>query len=380
MDKDAQGMNARAEHEVAFDLSAATVDSASGVIRGVTAMKAGVKAKGKFVMLDAAGVRTTDVKLMKSRIPAYTDAETLNTLMGAAQDAGGRVKVRSDHDDSLSARAGYATNFRLLEDRVVCDLHLNKSYRDRETVIETAQKTPELMGCSIDFNPEFVIEKNKALMRVSELSAVDLVDEGAVTPNGLFMASRTVDITPEGNGSTEPESITHMASKEKPAPTIEECMSAISAMTATIDGLNASITAMKGAPAPASLSAVDELKTQLAAEKTARETLATEQANFISEQKAQLAALAKEKSALGLNANDAKKLTEGQEQEAERVRLAAEKAKENTKPKSYNELVAAKKAEGKLSASDCHRYVMSAHPDAYAAHHKALGIVKEPVA
>lgn len=372
-------MNARAEHEVAFDLSAATVDSASGVIRGVTAMKAGVKAKGKFVMLDAAGVRTTDIKLMKSRIPAYTDMETLNTLMGAAQDAGGRVKVRSDHDNSLSARAGHATNFRLLEDRVVCDLHLNHAYRDRDTVIETAQKTPELMGCSIDFNPEFLIEKNKALMRVSELSAVDLVDEGAVTPNGLFMAT-SVDKAEEDNGTAESETLSTMAKDEKKTPpTIDECMAAVTEMAGKLAEFNAAMTALKSAPAAASLSAFEELKVQLAAEKTARETLAAEQATFITEQKATLAALAKEKAALGLNAGDAKKLAEGEEQETERVRLAAAKAKEDKTPKTYLALVAAKKAEGKLSASDCHRYVMNAHADAYAAHQIAQGIVKAPV-
>lgn len=375
-------MNARAEHEVAFDLSAATVDSASGVIRGVTAMKAGVKAKGKFVMLDAAGVRTTNAALMKSRIPAYTDMETLQTLMGAAQDAGGRVKVRSDHDDSLSARAGYATNFRLLEDRVVCDLHLNKSYRDRETVIETAQKTPELMGCSIDFNPEFVIEKNKALMRVSELSAVDLVDEGAVTPNGLFMASRVDNETKDnGNADSETDSLTTMAKDEKKsAPTIDECMSAITEMAGKLAEFNSAMAALKSAPAAASLSAVEELNVTLKAIKADQEKLASDQATFITDQKATLANMAKEKAALGLNAGEAKKLAEGQEQETERVRLAAEKAKEESKPKSYTELVAAKKLEGKLSASDCHRYVMNAHPEAYAAHHKALGIVKERVA
>lgn len=375
-------MNARAEHEVAFDLSAATVDSASGVIRGVTAMKAGVKAKGKFVMLDGAGVRTTDIKLMKSRIPAFTDMETLHTLMGAAQDAGGRVKVRSDHDNSLSARAGHATNFRLLEDRVVCDLHLNRAYRDRDTVIETAQKTPELMGCSIDFDPEFVIEKNKALMRVSILSAVDLVDEGAVTPNGLFMASR-VDNENKDNASSESEtdSLTTMAKadEKKTAPTIDECMAAVTEMAGKLAEFNAAMTAMKSAPASASLSAVDELNVTLKAIKADQEKLSAEQATFITEQKATLATLAKERAALGLNSESAKKLTEGEEQETERVRLAAAKAKEDKTPKTYLALVAAKKAEGKLSAPDCHRYVMSAHADAYAAHQIAQGIVKAPV-
>lgn len=366
------------DSDLAYCLAAAVVDSASGILRGVTVAKADVKAKGKYVYLDAAGNIVKDPKLAKTKLPVFTDDEMLNTLMGAAQDAGGRVKVRSDHDDSLAARAGYATNFRKVEDRVVCDLHLNSSYRDRATVLETAQKTPDLMGCSIDFLPTFVITKDKALMRVSDLSAVDIVDEGAVTPGGMFMRTGVDKETDDELPNPEISPLTTMAAKDdKKMPTIEECVAAMSAMQTAIDTLASSMKALTAQPV-ATMSAVDELKTTLAAFKAENEKLAKEQADFITTQNEKLATLARERQALGLKAGDAKKLSEAEEQEAERTRLAAVRDADAKKPKTYLALVEAKKAEGKLSASECHRYVMSTNPEAYRKHQIDTGIVRAP--
>ncbi len=369
------------DSELAYCLSAAvSVDSTSGILRGVTVAKAGVQAKGKFVYIDGAGNITRDPKLAKTKLPVFTDEEMLDTLMGAAQDAGGRVKVRSDHDDSLAARAGFATNFRKVEDRVVCDLHLNQSYRDRATVLETAQKSPDLIGCSIDFVPTFVLTKDKAMMRVSDLSAVDIVDEGAVTPGGLFMRRGVDNETEDSVPISQTDPLTTMAKTEdKKLPTIEECVAAMAVMNAAIAELAASIKSINAQPA-VPMSAVDELKTQLAAERAEREKLATEQKEFITAQTEKLATMARERAALGLRVGEVKKLTEAEEQETERVRLAAERDADAKKPKTYLALVQAKKAEGKLSAHECHRYVMTTNPKAYADHQIELGLVRRPAA
>lgn len=369
-------MNARVESTTAYNLASAAVDSATGVIKGVTVAKSGVQAKGKYVMLDSSGSLTYDEAKMTSKVPVFTDDRFLETLMGAAQDAGGRVKVRSDHDNSLGARAGFAMNFRRDGARVACDLYLNQSYKDRDTVIETANKTPELIGCSIDFIPTFDLEKGKALMRVSELSAVDIVDEGAVTPGGLFLSS-SVDTETKEESKTQPEPITLMAKPDdkKTPPTIEECMAMLSDHAAKMAEFTAKLDALKTAPAVATMSAVDELKIQLSAEKSAREELAAAQNNFITEQKAAIATMAKERSALGLSAKEAKDLTPNAEQEAERVRLSADKGKE--KPKSYLDAVkTARSANSKLSAHDAHKAVQTAEPALYRSYLVGMGVTK----
>jgi hypothetical protein len=372
-------MNDLGKDDVTFDLAAATVDETSRILRGVTVAKKDVQATGKFVMLDASGFRTLDPEKMKSKLPVFTDEATLETLMGAAQDAGGRVKVRSDHNNSIASRAGFADNFKKIGDRVICDLHLNKSYKDGDIVMETATKTPEMIGCSIDAKPTFIFTKDKAMMRIEELLAVDIVDEGAVTPGGLFMSSSVDKQTKE---ETQPNKF--MASKEqpKPTPTLEECMSQISEMASKFAEFQASLASLTAAPAaaPAALSAeVAELKTSLAAERTARETLAAEQNTFISEQTVKMAALGKERAALGMKSTEAGTLAAGNELEPERIRLAAEAAAAK-KPKTFRELVIAKRTENtKLSAFDANREVMTANPEAYQEHLKSRGVIRETI-
>ena len=368
-------MKSTADHELAYCLSASAVDTVGGVLSGVTVAKSGVRAKGKYVLLDASGNITRDPKQAKSRLPVFTDEKFLDTLMGAAQDAGGKVKVRSDHDDALQARAGYATNFRRLEDRVICDIHLLKSYRDRATVIETAASSPELIGCSIDFVPSFEVQKDKAIMRAELLTAVDIVDEGAVTPGGLFMRSGVDNDTKDETAlpilSTE-TSLTMAKETEKAPLTVDDCMAALTSLSETVKGLAASFASLSKPAAPvtdpAVMSAIDELKTQLKA--TAE--LVEKQAGEITKLSA---GESRKNAALGLKASDAK-LADVQEQEAERVRLAAEKDADGKKPKGFLALVKAKKDEGKLSAYEAHRQTMAAHPGEYEAYLIQTGVAK----
>ena len=68
----------------------------------------------------------------------------------------------------------------------MCDVTLFSSFVNRSLVLETAEKTPEQIGLSIDFLPEFELIGGKAFMRVVSLEAVDIVDAGAITHNGLL--------------------------------------------------------------------------------------------------------------------------------------------------------------------------------------------------
>jgi hypothetical protein len=167
-------------------LASATIDPDAGILRNVVVMAGGVEAAGKFVMLDGSGKRTLDPAKARRRLPVWTDARSLHSLLAAVAEVGGRLKTRVDHNDSIEARAGYADNFRLVGADVVCDLHLNASFSQRDAVLEIATRTPELMGISISFDAAFELENDRAFMRVLAVDAADLVDEGAVTPGGLF--------------------------------------------------------------------------------------------------------------------------------------------------------------------------------------------------
>lgn len=331
-------------------LKAERVDATAGVIYGATVAKAGVDALGKFVYLDQNGQLMRSPEGSVRKLQVKTDAKTLETLLAAAKAVGGSAKSREDHDDSISARAGYADNYRLEGDRVICDLHLFDSYANRAIVLETAAKTPDAIGLSIDFTPSFEIQKDCALMRVSDLEAVDIVDAGAITPAGLFL-KRTLD------NETLSKPTLLMADDKKPA-TLDECMAAISALASTCTQLSASVAELKkGAPGdPAHLAAINELKTQLSA---TNEGIAT---------------LKKEQAALGM------KFSSGggdQAAESERMRLAKEKEEADGKAKkTYLQLVKEKVdgSAGKLKASDAHREVQRDNPAAYRLHLSGKGV------
>lgn len=170
----------------AVRLSTTAIDATAGILRGATVAQSGVFAQGKFVYVDGAGVVSNSPGQNAKKLPLFADGDFLSSLLAAVQDEGGKIRVRSDHDDALAARAGYADNFRMAGDRVTCDLHLFGAYRDRDIVLEAAAKSPELIGLSIDFIPSYAVQKDRVAMRVASISAVDLVDQGAVTPAGLF--------------------------------------------------------------------------------------------------------------------------------------------------------------------------------------------------
>jgi hypothetical protein len=69
---------------------------------------------------------------------------------------------------------------------VLADLHLLGAFAQRDAVLEIATRTPELMGISLSFDAIYELESDRAFMRVLAVDAADLVDEGAVTPGGLF--------------------------------------------------------------------------------------------------------------------------------------------------------------------------------------------------
>lgn len=363
----------RAEHDLALQLAAASVDVKAGVIRGVTVGQAGVEATGKFILLDADGNMTRDPAFAKRKLQIVTDAKTLETLMVAAKAGGFKFKSREDHLDEIGARIGYADNFVSLPAegdtlaRVVCDLHVFDSYRNRELLLETAAKTPEEVGISIDMNPSYEVHQGKALMRIEELLAVDVVDEGAITHDGLFLSSRGVDKLPSVKLEAQPTS--PMADEpKKTEPSLQDCMTAISTLTASVSALAGTVTEMqKNAAGVGQMAAtLTEVNTKLAA-----------QATTIGEIQKTAAALGQKPGAGGGGGADAAA-------ETERQRLAAEKAKGD---KTYLQLVDDMKTErkadleaGKLKGSDVHKIVMTAHPQKYREHLKAGGIYSERAA
>lgn len=352
----------RKNHSLSLQLAAGAVNAALGLLTACTVAKANVRALGKVVLLDKAGAITYDEDKAVKELPVFTDDKFLDTLMSSSVDAGPRVKAREDHDDSIGARAGFFDAFKKTEDgRVVADMHLFSSYRNRDVVLETADKTPGEIGLSIDFIPTFEILADRALMRCKKLLAVDIVDEGAITPGGLFLSA---GVDSAGN---EQAAIAETEPNTKMPPSNEEIMTALGNLTKTVGECMSQMSKLTAAPAVPSevtegLKSLRESVEKLSlGSKAVEEKLATVTADNLR--------LKQTASALGLrvlpNAADRLVLANGTTEDI---------AKLGTEPTSYDGLVAKRVEETKCKKSEAHLWAMKAHPDVYRASLKARGI------
>lgn len=167
---------------------AEAIDNDKGRLQGVVVADVG-EATGHFVCLDKAGlVIGCDDETLPGTVrtlPLFMDEKGLGLVVEAGV-AANRAKARENHDDSVGARAGYVDNFRLQGGKAVCDLNIWDAYRHRALFMETALKTPEMIGLSGDFQFLTEVVGDRAFMRVTAIDAVDIVDEGALTHAGLF--------------------------------------------------------------------------------------------------------------------------------------------------------------------------------------------------
>lgn len=369
------------------------INPATGIIPGVTVAEIGV-ATGHFAFLDrdnnVLGVGgfadMAECKGAVKRIPLCMDAKSLETVVTAGK-AANRVKAREDHDDSVGARAGYGANFRLEEGKAVCDMTVFSAYRNRGVFMETAAETPELIGLSGDFKFTAEIIGDKAMMRVTRIDAVDIVDKGALTHAGLFRAKVDTPATEETQLSTMakskppvaevPDMETFKALCESIAayraqhaendigPAVEECMNLFSAPAIK----PVPVPTPPGAPAPA-----NSTNTMTAAEKTELTKELTASMSVIVETAVKTAVTTaksefqKEMSALGIKPAAAPAPAVPATEPAPVTQPAAKT--------DFLSLRASIASERKISLVDAARAVMNEKPEVFREYQVKLGIIK----
>lgn len=348
-------------------LAAGSVDKNAGIIRGATVALAGVPAVGHRVMLDKAGAVTWDPEKMARELPVFTDEKTIDTLMSAVAAGGGKFKSREDHNDAIGARAGFSSNFQRRDGKVSCDVELFASYKNRDVVLETADKTPTEIGLSIDFIPSFELLGDRALMRVDRLDAVDIVDKGAVTPGGMFL-SAGVDTAPNNKPAPAETSQTTMADDPK-KPEVDPVLAAIGKLTDTVTScMTQMATALSKPAAPAP-----------AAEATALAAIN----NAVEGMSAQLKSISAENFKLKREA----RLLGFRGTEEERRRLLAPEVREEDVvkaiqgQKTFLQLSRAKRDEQKISIAAAQKIVLATEEGrmAFRAHMDARGITPKVV-
>jgi hypothetical protein len=166
------------------------VDAKEGIIRGVSVITGGVKAKGH---------------------PLQVDDLCVEQMLSACE-AKGQIKVKNNHRSGISDVNGYLTDFRMIPcptgKKLVADWHLLRSSPGFEHTIEVAERMPKTVGLSASFTSPKGQEKGQATKsgpaaRVSEVLSVDFVDSPAANPDGLFEIGKEEVDTSEKNMTTE---------------------------------------------------------------------------------------------------------------------------------------------------------------------------------
>ncbi len=392
------------EFTLQFGAGVGKVDVARGVLYGVTVAEVGdatghfayVDPKGRVLGVGGAG-DAENFPPTSRRLQLAMDDQSLASVVVAGQQSK-RFKTREDHNDAIEARAGHSQSFRMEDGKVVCDVDILDAYSNRALFLEIAESTPELIGLSGDFKFTAEVKGDKAMMRVTRIDAVDIVDKGALTHAGLFSVKcAKVDTPQEPNpehtmaAATRPdlkafkqlckEVAAWRASSVEDDMAIDECMASIAPVSVpTPPGAPAPVT---GKPSNPDASVKDpeanfsELKTELAA--MFKASLAEATTKIKADADAAVLEMRKQFSALGMkpvagatpSAEDLAKA----EKEAEELRIKAAAGTPGAKPKDFLSLKASIAKERNIKPSEAAHCIMREQPAVYGEYLTSLGVI-----
>ena len=118
------------------------------------------------------------------------DDKSLDGFLSLCLDRKDGVKVRfgKDHDAGADDINGVLKNFRREGDKIVADLHLLKSDKNYDKIIEMAEKLPHEFGLSASTTAVEELIGHDKYVRFTEVQSVDIVSNPAAT-KGLFFSA-----------------------------------------------------------------------------------------------------------------------------------------------------------------------------------------------
>ena len=151
------------------------IDGGSGIIYGVSVITKG-EAQGK-------------------NAGTWIDDKTLSQICSVAKTYTDGVKVKlsesKEHDGSVGQVCGALKNFTISGNRVRADLHLLKSDKSYDKILEMSSTMPSEFGLSVVIPKEIEKVNGKECLRCSEIYSIDLVEAPAANPTGLFSQQPT---------------------------------------------------------------------------------------------------------------------------------------------------------------------------------------------
>lgn len=153
------------------------IDAENGIIRKCSLIRLGA-AEGHF---DKEGRQET------------VDQKTLEQVYLYCYNSGS-VKVKLDHGSGVLSTVGYVKNFAIEDGKVVGDFHIYETADEKPRILEVAEKNPNHMGMSLEFEGQDEVSGDKAFSRCSRVLTVALVSDPAANTS-LFSALPTENKT-----------------------------------------------------------------------------------------------------------------------------------------------------------------------------------------
>jgi DNA-directed RNA polymerase subunit L len=167
------------------------IDAENGIIRKCSLIRLGA-AEGHF---DKEGRQET------------VDQKTLEQVYLYCYNSGS-VKVKLDHGSGVLSTVGYVKNFAIEDGKVVGDFHIYETANEKPRILEVAEKNPNHMGMSLEFEGQDEVSGDKAFSRCSRVLTVALVSDPAANTS-LFSAL-----------PTETKTTTPIMAEDKTEPTV----------------------------------------------------------------------------------------------------------------------------------------------------------------
>lgn len=149
------------------------IDRSNGVIKGVCVIAEG-QAKGHGLLVDKT-TREQILSLAKG-FPNGVKAKL-------------RHKENGEHQNVITETCGTLKDFRLEGTKVLADFHVLKTLAIKDTIFEMAETMPEQFGFSVVFSGQPEEKNGQKFARATELYSIDLADDPAACPTGLFSSA-----------------------------------------------------------------------------------------------------------------------------------------------------------------------------------------------
>ena len=149
-----------------------------------------------------------------------------------------RHKQKDEHQSVIDSTAGTLKNFSVDGNKVRADFHILKSLPadTREKIFEMAEVMPDQFGFSIAFCGVSEEIDGKKFARCEDLLSIDLSDNPAANPDGLFDSKEKDDEKEKADKDKKKNS--DDKSKSMSAPTNEELALSISKLTELVKQLS----------------------------------------------------------------------------------------------------------------------------------------------